>query len=277
MSDIDAATAVPPFAPSRFRLQPDRKAEAARRRRMMRDLDRAIAADTPSQQFWPRLALHNDALIAVEASWRWSHRRHGVLPGAVLTALAGDTKLGERLAIWSLLRACRTAATWRSNCVLSLRIPSVLLPAVRLLLQVEAVLAESGLEPERLELRLTEDQLAAMQAADILALSSLRDLGVGIALAQFGTGETSLGLLRRVPVSTVIVAADLLRHLPRDREDGSMLHAILHAAKGLGLSSVACGVERQAQRDFLTGLGCEAVQGPLLSATSAWSTQLTPC
>ena len=277
MSDFAASNAYTPPAPSRFRLQPDRKAEAARRRRMLRDLDRAIASDTPSLQFWPRLALHDNALLAAEASWRWSHRRHGTLPGAALIELAGDTPLGERLAIWALLRACRTAAAWPSNCVLSLRIPSILLPAMRLLQQIEAVLSESGIEPERLELRLTEAQLAQMEGADILALSSLRDLGIGIALAQFGTGETSLGLLRRLPISTVILAADLLRHLPRDLEDGGILQAILHAVQGLGLSSVACGVERPAQRDFLIRLGCEAAQGPLMSATSAWASQLTPC
>ena len=278
MSDFAAASlATAPLAPPRFRLQPDRRAEAAKRRRMLRDLDLAISNDAPSLQFWPRLSLHTGQLVAAELSWRWSHRRHGVLPGTALAEIAGNTPLGARLANWALHRACHAAQHWQQACVLSVRIPDVMLPAAELATHIEWALTTSGLPPQRLEIRLGEAQLAAMGAADLVALSALRDLGISIALAQFGCGEVSLGLLRRVPLSNVILAADLLRHLPRDRDDGSILHAIVHAAQGLGIATTGCGVERAAQRDFLRDLGCEAAQGPLLSAASAGVIQLTPC
>jgi len=263
MSDLSIASAAPTVhAPARFCLQPDRRAEAARRRRLLRDLEAALAQNAPSLRLCPRISLGDGHLLAEEVSWRWSHRRHGTLPGTALTDIAGNTAQGERLAVWFLRRVCTLAAGRLSRIPLSLRVPQALLPMERLERHLTAALAVSDAPASLLELRFAEDQLDALAAADLLILSRLRDRGIGIALEHFGSGATSLGLLRRLPLTTVTLAADLLRHVPQDDDDRAMLHAIIAAAHGLGLAAVACGVEREAQPAFLRRLGCDAAQGP---------------
>ncbi|MDR3523011.1 MAG: EAL domain-containing protein [Acetobacteraceae bacterium] len=262
MQDLPSAASAACHAPARFRLQPDRRAEAARRRRLLRDLDVAITQDAPSLLLRPRVSLSDGHPVAEEASWRWSHRRHGTLPGTALADMAGKSALGERLALWFLRRLCHLAAR-RTTCIpISLRVPRALLPLPVLEHHLLAALMDSRAIPALLELRFAEDQLNDLSPEDVLVLSRLRDMGVGIALEQFGSGPTSLGLLRRLPLSAVILAADLLRHLPQDDDDRAMLHAIIAAAHGLGLATVACGVERQAQMNLLRTLGCGAAQGP---------------
>ena len=262
MQDLSTAASAASDAPARFCLQPDRRAQAARRRRLLRDLDLAIAQDVPTLQLRPRVSLSDGRRVAEEASWRWSHRRHGTLPGTALADMAGKSALGERVAVWFLRRLCLLAARRSSVVPLSLRVPWALLPMPLLEHHLLTALMDSHAIPSLLELRFAEDQLHALSPDDLLVLSRLRDMGIGIALEQFGDGPTSLGLLRRLPLSTVILSAELLRHLPQDDDDRAMLHAIIAAARGLGLATVACGVERQAQMNLLRNLGCDAAQGP---------------
>ena len=251
------------YLPPRFQMQPNRRAEAARRRRLLRDLDIAVAQGALRLQLWPRFAIANSELIAQEASWRWSHRRHGALPSAALVDLTGNGEIGQRLGAWCLANASMAAA--RMAAPISVRVGPGSLPVERLQTQLESALATAQLTPKMIELRFAEAQLAAMSNEEVLRLSALRDTGIGVALEHFGSGTSSLGLLRRVPLSAVTLAADLVRHVPQDNDDRALLTAIVAAARGMGLSTVACGVERQKQLDFLSNIGCDAAQGPLFT------------
>jgi EAL domain-containing protein (putative c-di-GMP-specific phosphodiesterase class I) len=260
MSDFLSPTQTD-FLPPRFQMHPNRRAEAARRRRLLRDLDAAVSQGALRLQLWPRYAIAGGALAALEASWRWSHRRHGALPSAALAEMAGAGEHGRRLAAWCLTNAIDAAAHLAAP--ISVRVGPGSLPVAQLQLQVETALAAAQIMPDAIELRFAEAQLAALCNDDVLRLSALRDIGVGVALEHFGNGTSSLGLLRRIPLSAVTLSADLIRHVPHDQDDCAVLRAIVAAAQGLGLTTVACGVERTEQLDFLTKIGCAAAQGAM--------------
>lgn len=135
-----------------------------------------------------------------------------------------------------------------------------------LLDQVAAALADSALPPDRLELELTEALLADPGLDLLLTLSAIRDLGVGLAVDNFGTDLASLTMLRRLPLTTVKLDRGLVRDAAASPGDAALLHALVQAGHALGLSMVAEGVETEAQRSFLAGIGCDAAQGFLFGA-----------
>lgn len=119
--------------------------------------------------------------------------------------------------------------------------------------------------PERLELELTESQLLADDTETLLALSAVRDLGVGLTLDDFGAGQTSLSVLKRLPLTAMKLDRALVRGLPAEREDAAIARALIATAHALGLSVVAEGIETEAQRAFLAAAGCDEGQGYLFS------------
>ena len=134
-----------------------------------------------------------------------------------------------------------------------------------LLAQVAQALHHSGLSPDRLELELTESLLVDAGEETFFTLSALRDLGVGLALDDFGTGFASLAMLKRLPLTVMKLDRSLVREVPHDREDTAIVRAVADTGRALGLTVVAEGIETEAQRDFLAGIGCDQGQGFLFS------------
>ncbi len=150
--------------------------------------------------------------------------------------------------------------------VLSVSLPEELTRSDRLIGAVGSALATMGFPGHRLELILPETMLVDLDADGLLALSALRDLGVGLCVDAFGAGVTSLTLLRRLPLTSIKLARTLVRGLPIDREDAAIAKAAIATAQTMGLSVVADGVETEQQRAFLAHCGCDEGQGPLFGA-----------
>ncbi len=250
---------------SGFRLHPDRRAETARRRRLLRDLAQAHANGAIGLHLRPRISLQTGLLVAAELRLRWAHRQAGLLRTDALFELAAQSGLAGSLAGWAMRQACSMAAHWPDEAVISVRIPPALHQPALLHLHVAEALETSGLAPERLELRFAEPDMAALSPDELLGLCAIRDLGVGVALEHFGSGATSLTTLRRLPISSLTLSERLLRHVPQDTEDAAILRAIIAVARALGLEIVADGVERAAQCALLTEAGCNAAQGRLFA------------
>ncbi|MCX7383428.1 MAG: EAL domain-containing protein, partial [Alphaproteobacteria bacterium] len=147
--------------------------------------------------------------------------------------------------------------------VLSVALPDELTRSDRLLGLVGSALASAGLAGRRLELVLPEPVLVDIDADGLLALSALRDRGVGLCIDGFGAGVTSLTLLRRLPLTSVKLARTLVRGLPGDREDAAIARAAIATAHTMDLTVIADGVETEHQRAFLAHCGCNEGQGPL--------------
>jgi EAL domain-containing protein (putative c-di-GMP-specific phosphodiesterase class I) len=257
--EIDDAILAEPAMPSR-------RTQAAARRRMQRKLDAAALDNGMEMQFHPRINLATGAIIGAEALIRWPDRRGEMpRPGRFLK-LPAQIDQSLRIGAWALSAACSACAESlpadRPWCV-SVNVSARQLAEGVLLRQLAAALEESGLPAERLELELTEPLLHDVSLDMLLTLSAVRDLGVGLSIDEFGTGFTSLALLRRLPVTAIKLDRGLLRAVPQEREDTAILRALIEAGHALNLEIVAEGVEREAQRGFLSSVGCEAGQGSL--------------
>ncbi len=247
----------------RFREVPSARRLSAERRRRVQELRQALSRGELVLHYQPVVSLSSGRICGAAALVRWPHRRRGLVPAADFTPMAEQAGLMGEIGGWALAEACQAAAAWPVDIPVSVTVSPLQLDGDELLEQIAAALAESGLPPERLELDLAEDGLADCPAETLLSLAALRDLGVGLALDDFGAGTASLTLLKRLPLTTLRLATALLRDLPRSREDAAIAQAVVAAGHALDFMVVAAGVETDAQRAFLAGIGCDAGQGAL--------------
>lgn len=244
---------------------------ALQHRRMRREIALAVRNNHLALHYQPRVDLASGRIIGAEALARWPNRRGGALSPSRFLPLAERAGLMPQISAWSLGRACRDAAAWPGDSVVSVNIAASQLRDGALPGQVSTALDESGLTPDRLELEIDEQVLAELPQAEsetdlLLTLAAIRDLGVRIAVSDFGAGLASLTMLRRLPLCTVKLDRAMLRDVAGSAEEAALVSALTMAAHVIGLSVVALGVETEMQRDVLAGLGCDAAQGFLFGA-----------
>jgi len=262
----DAASASPdlslaPAPRNRYRVAPTSRLEAAERRRAEQELRNALAHDQLVMHFQPRVCLATGATIGAEALIRWPHRKRGMLGPAAFLPTARRSSLITRIGGWALRTACSEAAEWQDRGKVSVNIAARQMVEGVLLEQVAEALDLSGLAPERLELELTEPALIDIDVDIMLMLSAIRDLGVGLTLDEFGTHHASLNVLKRVPLTGLKRDRSIVRDLPHFREETDTVRGILDIGHAMNLSVAACGIETEAQREFLAGIGCDEGQG----------------
>ncbi len=233
-------------------------------RRLEAEMRKALAAGAFALHYQPRLDLATGAVRGCEALLRWPARKRHMLPPSVLILAAERSTLICDLGAWVLAEACTEARRWGGTQV-SVNVSGRQLQSGVLPSQLAEALDRSGLPPERLELELNEAALADDSIDTLLALSAVRDLGVGLALDNFGTGWASLAMLKRLPLTTLKLDRSLVRGLPDSREDAALVRAMIRAAHVLGLGVVAGGIETEAQRAYLAALGCDQGQGYLFN------------
>lgn len=238
--------------------------DASTRRRLERELRTAAAAGAFLLHYQPRLSLATGTVEANEALIRWPDRKRGLVPPNTFIPIAEQSDLINTIGAWVLLEACREAAGWDGYRV-SVNVSARQLQSGVLPVQLAMALEQSGLPPDQLELELTESMLVDGSTDTLLALSAIRDLGVGLALDDFGTGFASLSMLKRLPLTAMKLDRSLVRELPSNREDAAIVRAVIGTGHAMRLTVVAEGIETEAQRAFLSGIGCDEGQGYLFS------------
>jgi diguanylate cyclase (GGDEF)-like protein/PAS domain S-box-containing protein len=244
-------------------------ADAERRLDMESKLRRALENDEISLHYQPKVETASGRLTGVEALIRWHHPELGNVPPSDFIPLAEETGLIVSIGEWVLATACAQAVRWRDE---GLMLPQV---AVNLSARqfwhddlartVGRVLAETGLEPERLELELTESTIMRDAEATIAALRALKGMGVKLAVDDFGTGYSSLGYLQRFPIDALKVDRSFIRDVTTNADSAAITRTVIAMGRNLNLTVVAEGVETGAQFDFLREEGCHQVQGYLIS------------
>ncbi len=241
------------------------------------DLHHALERHEFVVHYQPLVDLHTGSVTGFEALVRWTHPQYGLIPPAQFIPLAEDTGLILPLGQLILRTACQQAHAWLAQLPANapLRI-SVNLSArqfqhTALLDDVARALAESGLEPHRLQLEITESVVMHHASAALATLQQLKGLGVQLAIDDFGTGYSSLSYLKHFPVDTLKIDRMFVESLEHDAADAAIAQMIITLAHTLDLHTVAEGVETLAQQRALHALGCEAGQGfffakPLSSA-----------
>jgi diguanylate cyclase (GGDEF)-like protein len=229
------------------------------------DLRQALAADRDLEiHYQPLYANADDALIGVEALVRWRHPQLGFLGPAQFIPLAEETGLIGQLDEWVLAKACRTVGRW-PDIALAVNISPAQLRDPQLTARTLRIVRESGFDPSRLQLEITENVLFNTDGVVACTLRDLRAAGVRIVLDDFGTGYSSLAHLRRLEVDKVKIDRSFVQYLGHSADSAAIVHAVANIGKTLGLMVTAEGVETQEQREFLAATGCTELQGYLFS------------
>ena len=219
--------------------------------------------------YQPQVCLESGALIGMEALLRWHHPEYGDVAPSRFIALAEETGQIHRLGEWVLKTACREYARMRRGDGRALRLAVNVSPrqfeSPDFIEVVRRTLRDTGLEPQNLELEITEGMLMRNpeEAADMLR--RLRQIGVAVVIDDFGTGYSSLSYLTRFPIDKIKIDRSFVRDLSTDAADAAVIDAIIAMAHSLGIRVVAEGVETAAQQAYLSQRGCDEAQGYLYS------------
>jgi len=239
-----------------------RREPARRRLQTEQALYRAVERDELCLFYQPVVDLATDRIRAIEALVRWEHPERGLVPPGEFIPLAEETGLVVAIGRWVLERATRRAArTWPGYVSVCVNLSARQLGQPDLAESVGAVLTESGLDPSRLCLELTESALMIDPAAAAATLQELKDLGAQLAVDDFGTGYSSLGYLKRFPLDALKVDRSFVDGVTTDPNDRAITEAVIQLAHTLGLTAVGEGVETAAQLEVLRALGCDRAQG----------------
>ena len=238
----------------------------SRRLALEGDLRRAVQKGELLVHYQPVAELKSGKVVAHEALVRWMHPHRGLVPPAEFLQLAEDSGLILGIGEWVLREACRwgTFIGAEHGVQVAVNLSARQFNDPRLIALVRSVLSDSGLPPGLLALEISET--SAMHQSDVAAstLKKLRELGVSLAIDDFGSGASSLASLRRFPVDRLKIDRGLLAGAPGERDAESLLAGIIGLAHALGLAVVAKGVEAPAQKDFLSRLACDQAQGFLI-------------
>ena len=243
---------------------PSMTGEGVERLRLETFLRRSIEKNEIFLTYQPQVEIDTGRLVGVEALVRWNHPELGLVPPARFIPLAEDSGFINQLGKWVLDEACRQMMRWQAQ---GLRVPKM---AVNLSVKqfergsiagmVADILKETGLEPQRLQLEVTESVI--MNTGDALGfINDLHAIGVGLAIDDFGTGYSSLAYLKQLPVQTLKIDRSFIKDISTDVNDEAIAIAIIQLGKSMQLSVIAEGVETEEQAAFLLRHGCKLAQG----------------
>ncbi|MBX3536041.1 MAG: EAL domain-containing protein [Chelatococcus sp.] len=239
--------------------------EALRLRKVVEDdLRKAIENDELVLHYQPQVEIDNYVVVAVEALVRWPHREHGLITPEKFIAIAEERGLIIALGEWVLRRACADAKRW-PGVRIAINVSAIQFRHRDFVSDVMRIITESGIDPTRIELELTEGVVVEDADAAEEAMIELRAHGVRLALDDFGTGYSSLIYLRRFAFDKIKIDRSFLEAAETTGESAILIHSIVHLGRALGLTVTAEGVETQEQLEFLRALGCHELQGYLFS------------
>jgi predicted signal transduction protein with EAL and GGDEF domain len=237
---------------------------AARRDLLRRDLQGACARGELYLLFQPIVSLEEQRITGLDAELRWRHGVLGDIAPTEFVPVAERAGLLGELVRWGLFQA--TTATGnlpvgRAPLRVGMKVPAGYLSGGTLVGDVEAALSRSGLSPERLVLQIGAPSVAADDERLGLDISSLRLMGVHVALTGFGSDSSALAHLTRLPIDIVKLDRSLITRIDRDPQSRALCQSVVGIGKALGLDVVAEGVETTAQLAALSGFGCGFAQG----------------
>lgn len=245
--------------------EPQMDQAARQRRQLALDLRQAIARGRLGLHFQPIAEAGSGRIAGFEALCRWQHPKLGAVSPAIFVPLAEEIGLMPALGEWVLRQACAEAALWAMPVPVSVNLSPTQFADGDLAAIVAGILAETGLDPARLDLEVTETILAGDKARALATLHRLRGLGVSVSLDDFGTGATSLNSLRLFAFDRLKIDPCFTRDIATCADARAIVRAVIGMGRARGMIIVAEGVEDEARLAALRDEGCDLVQGYAVS------------
>lgn len=246
-----------------FEKQMDAAAQA--RRSLEIDLRQAVDKNELELHYQPQISIFTEEIIGFEALVRWRHPKNGLIPPADFIQIAEETGIIVRIGEWVIRKACEDALSWPDSVTIAVNMSLAQFKNRNIVDFVAAVLNETGLLPDRLELEITELLLLNDKADHLMILRELKALGVRIAMDDFGTGYSCLATLSSFPFDKIKVDRSFVIDIESNPDAAAIVHAVLGLGHSLGMMTCAEGVETNEQLSFLRGEGCNEIQGYIYS------------
>ncbi|HEV2643192.1 MAG TPA: EAL domain-containing protein, partial [Candidatus Elarobacter sp.] len=235
------------------------------------DLRRALAGHEFTLHYQPLVQLDTAKIVGTEALVRWMHPRRGLMQPTEFITIAEETGLIIPIGRWVLREACRQAQAWwhdlpaEEQMSVAVNVSGRQLQDPSFVGDVAEALADSGLDPARLVLEITETVIMHRTEPMLQRLQELKALGVHLAIDDFGTGYSSLSYLQQFPIDIIKIDKAFIEGMARDPAGAAVTRTIIGLGWTLGLSTVAEGIEDSDQRAMLNELGCKLGQGFLFA------------
>jgi len=247
---------------------PTLEASRAQHLSLLSALQTAIERNQLRQFLQPKLDLRSGKVVGVEALVRWQHPERGWLPPSEFIPFAESTGRIQQVTHWMLERAVSTLREWQNEGrrdSIAVNISTLDVQDARLPEHLAELLARHKVDPELLQLEVTETGLMTSDADPISVMHGLRRLGVRLAIDDFGTGQSSLAYLQRLPVDELKIDRSFVQNVERDARRQALLRSIVGLGRSLGLTVTAEGVENEAELQIVRDCGCALVQGYLIA------------
>ncbi len=232
-------------------------------------LNRAIENDEFELYYQPQITLATGRLAGFEALLRWHPEGRESVPPNEFISIAEESGLIIEIGDWVLKHACAQLKSWQAKgyalVPVAVNLSARQFSDQDLVKMVMQELATTGIPCEMLELELTERVIMRDVEETRTKLQALKSIGVKISVDDFGTGYSSMSYLKRFPLDTLKIDRSFVKDLENDPNDESIIKAIVAMSKGLGLTTIAEGVENEQQRELLSRIGCDLMQGYLIS------------
>lgn len=241
-------------------------ADKARARQSIElDLNKALENNELRLFFQPQLNAKTNEIIGCETLIRWEHPTRGLIGPDHFIQHAEDSGIITRLGDWALREALKAARRMPDNMRVAVNISPLQIHSSSLVTTIINAIAVNQIDPARLELEITESVLMNDTEFTLQRLKQLKDIGLRISLDDFGTGFSSLSYLRRFPFDKLKIDKSFVEDIDHNHESRAITKATLQIAKALNMSCTAEGVETETQKQYLTDIGCDELQGYLIS------------
>ena len=240
-----------------------------RNRNFAQELTESLDRNELFLDYQPQIDLETGQLLGVESLVRWHHPRLGRVSPADFIPIAEETGLIIPMGYWILRRACQQYQQWQSLAIapfkLSVNLSLCQLKDTNLVAVIRSILIETEINPDYLELEITESFMVSDISAAIATLTELRGLGIQIAINDFGTGYSSLSSLKNLPIQTLKIDKSFLDDLLVTNKNQVILQSIIELGHRLKLKIIAEGIENEEQLKILKAMSCDCGQGYFLS------------
>jgi diguanylate cyclase (GGDEF)-like protein len=248
--------------------QKQQNKETLARLELENDLRHALEEGQLELYYQPKINLRNCMIYDVEALARWKHPDHGYVSPTVFIPLAEETGLIVSIGYWVMRTACMQNKAWRDkgiNLNVAVNVSADQFRQPQLYEKMVNIIEETGVNPNSIELEITESITIEDFSKTINVLNKFREHGLGICIDDFGTGYSSMTYLQKISFNKLKIDKSFIDNIHLDNDSASITKAILALAHNLDLKVVAEGVETKAQYDYLNAINCDEAQGFFLS------------